>query len=84
MNGMSAGQAKRVPKQKATSRAACVYTINGTKYTLAEVVELVKAYDPTAVVSPKKLRARLERGHRDIKVLAADKLPAYTPEAMRK
>lgn len=84
MTGTSAHGAKRTaPKRKPDVRAETVYTINGTQYTLAQVEALVQAYDSTSAVSRKMLRARLERGHRDLKSLAADKLGAYRPLAYR-
>lgn len=83
MSGMSASSAKREPRRKVKTTADVVYTINDVKYTFAEVRDLVRKADPTSVVSDKKLRARLERGHRDVKALAADRLPNYTPESYR-
>lgn len=80
----SAHQAKRsAPKRKSDVRAETVYTIEGKQYTLSEVATLVWAYDPTSAVSRRTLRARLERGHRDLKTLAADRLEQYRPLALR-
>lgn len=85
MSGMSAADAKKGAKKPREQRgeAATVYTINGQQHTFAQVVELVHAYDRTAVVAEKTIKARLDRGHRDLKVLAADRLPHFRPTALR-
>lgn len=84
MSGMSAANAKKVVK-KPTKRvfADVVYTIAGKQYTFAEVMALVRKHDTTAVVTEKRVKARLDRGHRTIAVLAADKLPNFRPTGLR-
>lgn len=85
MSGMSAANAKKTakvgrPRQQVVDT---VYTINGKKCTLSQVMDLVYKTDPTSVVTRKKVRARLDMGHRDLKALAADKLPHYRPLGMK-
>lgn len=86
MSGMSAANAKKTAKvdRPRPQVVDTVYTINGKKCTLSQVMDLVYKTDPTSVVTRKKVRARLDMGHRDLKALAADKLPHYRPLGMKR
>ena len=43
------------------------------------MADLVRTAYPDCVVTDKKIKARLERGYRDLKKLSEDKLPHYRP-----
>lgn len=81
MKGLSAHAAKRTPKPKAVARIEIKYTVGGEPRNFREVFALV--HHINADITAARVRDRLDRGERDLTRLAASKLPAYRPKAMR-
>lgn len=85
MKEPSAHWAKKptAPKRRDTP-AAVVYTVGGEKLTFREVCEAVRSAYPDSPVPDRTIKARLDRGRRELKDLAAAALPQYRPIGLRR
>lgn len=82
MKEISAYAAKRsAPAKKAAAKVEIKYTIGGVAMSFREVYILAKKINPDLTTNT--LGARLDRGHRDMKILSAVRLPNYRPKGMR-
>ena len=72
------------PERRRTVAPSVVYTVGGEKLTFQQVCEAVRAANPDCQVSDRTIRARLDRGRRDVKDLGADALPQYRPMGLRR
>lgn len=85
MKEPSAHWAKNPPAPKRRDKpAAVVYTVGGEKLTFQEVCAAVRSAYPSSGVADRTIKARLDRGRRDLADLAADALPQYRPVGLRR
>lgn len=85
MKAPSAHWAKQsTPAARREKPAGVVYTVGEEKLSFSEVCAAVRTAYPNSGVSDKTIRARLERGRRELQDLAADTLPQYRPMGLRR